>query len=350
VPPATPSPDASTTTVGGWTPSGWPEQEGPFHCGMEVAALTPLSDPVRLELSSDLEVVDDGEDAHLEAPVRITRVDQVGPDLSATPPQLVFARDGQVVDIGPGWIESHRPLPDAGESATDVAEAGAATACGRWTTHGFPNAQEYLDQRPAGTYDVYAVLWWVDGPGTYGYAVSEPVTMDVPAVEVPDEGPLAVDVREGYQPPWLEGMSLACGDYAYDIPGYSYYTWGPETLTVASSRKSVTMMFGKTEGRAIDTTRTPAALVWLRDGRVVSVGSDVWSQPMEHFQVDEEGGTTVVVPITEPDLTCLEDPAAGMPSGRYEVYALMEVDPGSAGERRFIAVSILQSHSYESRG
>lgn len=352
VPPATPSPAVSSVPVGGWVPSGWPEQDGPLHCGMEVTALTSSSDTVRLELSGDVEVVDEGEGEgdHLAAPVRVTRVDQVGPDLSAIPPQLVFARDGRVVDIGPGWSKDHLPLPDAGESATDTAEAGAATACGRWTTDGRPNSEVYLDQRPAGTYDVYAVLWWVDGPGIFGYAVSEPVTMDVPAAEMPDEEPLAVDVREGYQPPWLEGTSLACGDYARDIPGRSYYTWGPASLSVSSSRESVTMMFGNTEGPAIDTTRTPVALVWLRNGRVVSVGSDVWSQPAERFRIGETGGTPIDVPIGEPDPTCLKDPAAGMPSGRYEVYALMEVGPGSAGERRFISVSVLQGLRYESRG
>ncbi|WP_129782979.1 RNA polymerase sigma factor [Promicromonospora panici] len=351
VPPATPSPDASTAAVGGWVPSGWPEVEGPFHCGMEVTALTSTSDTVGLELSGNAEVVGEGEDAHLAAPVRITRVDQVGSDLSGVPPQLVFARDGRVVDIGPGWLEGQYSLPDAGESATDVAQADSATACGRWTTDGTPNVQEYLDQRPAGTYDVYAVLWWSDGDGGIdGYAVSEPVTMDVPAVELPDEEPLDVDVREGYQPPWLKGTSLACGDYASDIPGRSYFTWGPDSLTTATSKKIVTMTFDTAEGQAINTTRTSVALVWLRDGRVVSVGSDVASQPTERFRVDEKGGTPIVVPRAEPDLTCLEDPAAGMPSGRYEVYALMEIDPGSADERRFISTSIWQGLSYESRG
>ena len=350
VPPASPSPDSSTAQVGGWVPPGWPEQDGPFHCGMEVTALTSSSDTVRLELSGAPEVVGEGEGARLAAPVRITRTDRTGPELSGVRPRLVFARDGRVVDLGTGWKESQYPMPDAGESATDVAEADATTACGTWTLDGTPNPEKYLDQRPGGTYDVYAVLWWAEGEGVDGYAVSEPVSMDVPAIELPDEEPIAVDVRVGYQPPWLEGTGLACGDYASRIPGTSYHAWGPEGLTAATSRESVTMRFGNTEGPAIDTTRTPATLVWLRDGRVVSVGSDVWSQPVERFRADEKGGTPVVVPIGEPDLTCLEDPAAGMPSGRYDLYALMEVDPGSGDERRFISVNVVQSHVYGSRG
>jgi hypothetical protein len=36
---------------------------------------------------------------------------------------------------------------------------------------------------------------------------------------VSDEEPLTIDIRDGYQPPWLEGTDLACGDYASDIPG-----------------------------------------------------------------------------------------------------------------------------------
>ena len=42
---------------------------------------------------------------------------------------------------------------------------------------------------------------------------------EVPAVEVPPLPPLSVDIRDGYQPAWLEGTSLACGAYVSDIPG-----------------------------------------------------------------------------------------------------------------------------------
>lgn len=70
-----------------------------------------------------------------------------------------------------------------------MADAPAATACGPWTVDfGFDEFEEkYLEQRPAGTYDVYAALWWTDGDGTIGLAVSEPVTMDVPSIDVPEE-------------------------------------------------------------------------------------------------------------------------------------------------------------------
>ena len=67
-------------------------------------------------------------------------------------------------------------------------------------------------------------------------------------------------------------------------------------------------------------------------------------------QWEADSSTAQVGGGVPPDLTCLEDPAAGMPSGRYDLYALMEVDPGSGDERRFISVNVVQSHVYGSRG
>ncbi len=186
------------------------------------------------------------------------------------------------------------------------------------------------------------------GSGISGIAVSEPVTMEVPAVEVPAEEPLAVDIRDGYQPPWLEGTSLACGVYASDIPG------GPQVhsersgleLEVDSAGDEVTIRFNETEGEAVDMPRTPITLVWLSDGYVVGVGSDVWSDPVEDLQVDANGATSVVVPI-EPDRTCLENPDAGMPAGAYDLRVLAELDPGPDGERQFISVGIPSEYFVE---
>ncbi|MFC8798697.1 RNA polymerase sigma factor [Promicromonospora sp. NPDC057138] len=353
VPPATPTPDAAAVGAG-WAPSGWESLGEQYQCGMEVTALTSSSDAVRVELTGDAEVVDGDEfrdDSFLEAPIRITRSDAAGQTLDGKFPQLVFAQNGLVVDISGGWNEGGYVLPDAGESANAVAEAGGTTACGTWTTDGMTGFEEYRDARPAGTYDVYAVLPWSahDGPtdqtGTTGIAVSAPVTMEIPAVEVPDEAPLTVDIRDGYQPPWLEGTSLACGAYASDIPG------GPlkpsersglklEVETAADREtvpfSEVTVTFTETEGERVDTTRTPVTLVWLSAGRVVGVGSDVWSQPEWGLQIGAKGETSVVVPV-EPDLTCLQDPEAGMSAGSYELYALTELDPGAGGERQFMS-------------
>ncbi|WP_020013508.1 SigE family RNA polymerase sigma factor [Promicromonospora sukumoe] len=350
VPPATPSPETSSDAVGaGWAPSGWSGIGEQYLCGMDVTALTSTSDTVRLELTGDVEAADGGDvrDDFLSAPVRIVRTDAEGPDLDGGRPHLVFARNGQVVDLGRGWREGGYALPGAGGSVVRVAEADAFTACGAWTTKGPETPwEEYLDPRPAGTYDVYAVMSWTEGDGVLELVVSEPVTMEVPAVDVPDEEPLAVGIREGYQPPWLEGTSLACGDHASDIPGRFYDSWGPELLTVSSSAQRMSFWFENKEGPDVDTTRTPPTLVWLSGGRVVSVGSDVRSEPVERFRVDDKGSDQIHVAIGDPDPACLLDPAAGMPEGDYEAYALMEIAPGSGGERRFISTGFGETISY----
>ena len=345
--PATPSPEVSSQAVGGnWAPVGWRDLGPQFHCGMEVTALTSSSDTVRLEVTGDVEVVGGTEPQNgdsLEVPVRITRTEAERSSLSGGYPLLVFAQDGQVVDIGSGWTEGGHGPPDAGESVDDVAVASAATACGTWTKDSHAPWEAYQDQRPAGTYDVYAVTWWGDGSGTTDLAVSEPVTMEVPAVEMPEERPLAVDIRDGYQPPWLEGTSLACGVYASDIPS------GPQVPSERSGLKlgvvtdndgvydELTVTFTETEGEAVDTTRTPITLLWLSDGRVVGIGRDVWSDPAEDLHVNANGETSVVVPV-EPDRTCLQGPDVEMSAGTYDLFALTELDPSSGGERQFISV------------
>jgi RNA polymerase sigma factor (sigma-70 family) len=343
VPPATPSPEASAQAVGsGFTPNQWRQVGGAYRCGMEVTELTSTSDAIGLELTGDVEAEEHG----LTAPVRITRDDAVVPGIDGGTPGLVFARNGQVVDLGMGWNEGGYPLPDAGTSAVGRAEAAAATTCGDWTTGMV--FETFLEARPAGTYDVYAVLPWFDDDGSTQLAVSEPVTMEVPQLEVPDEEPLTVDIRDGYQPEWLEGTSLTCGAYASDIPGGPHVPSEQSGLTLtAGSDESDTPLgelwvtFAETEGRAVDTTRTPFTLVWVSDtGRVVGVGRDVWSEPAEELRIDPEGETRVVLPLAEPDTTCLTYPEDGLPDGTYVLYALTELDPGADGERQHLAVEV----------
>jgi RNA polymerase sigma factor (sigma-70 family) len=354
VPPATPSPDAA---VGGaWAPTGWRDLGAQFHCGMDVTALTSSSDSVRVELAGGVEVVDGGElreGSHLEAPARITRTGSADLVLDGRTPQLVFARDGQVVDIGRGWNEGGYMLPGPGESADVVAEADPATACGTWSTDGVTDSETYQEQRPGGTYDVYAVLAWTefsgpsDSSGTWGLAVSEPVTMEVPAIDVPEEAPLAVDVRDGFQPSWLEGTTLTCGAYASAVPGARQdlkQRTGLD-LDLDATEKSVTMTFQETDGEQFDATRTPFTLVWLSAGRVVAVGTDVWAEPEERLRVGPGGTASVVVPVGAPDRTCLAEPDAGLPEGSYDLYALAELDPGAGGERRFVSV-LSPGHPY----
>lgn len=358
VPPATPSPGVSGVPVAGWVPAGWQrhgEQFEQFHCGMEVTDLTSTSDAVRLELTGDIELVPGGEDRpddYLAAPIRISRPDAEGPELDAGYPQLVFAQNGLVTDISAGWNERGYRLPGNRASVDRVAEVDGTTACGAWTTRGLSTVwEEYLDVRPAGTYDVYVVLPWSEltpegWARASGLAISEPVTMEVPAVGIREEAPLDVEIRDGYQPPWLEGTDLACGVYASDIPGgfWPLRALVGRDLDHRSTGDEVTVGRTETEGESIDTTRTPFTLVWLSDGRVVGVGSDVRSDPVERFQVDANGEWSAVVPITEPDRTCLTDPDAGMPDGDYEVYAITEIDPGSGGERHFMSLRIGDKH------
>lgn len=348
VPPATPSPGTSSVPVGGWVPGGWLDQGEQFHCGMEVTDLVSSSDVVGLELTGDIELVEGVEDGtarpddHLAASIRISRPDGEGPALDGGYPQLVFARNGQVTDIGGGWNEGGYMLPGAGESAAGVAEAGATTACGAWTVS--DQGENYRDQRPAGTYDVYAVMWWSDGEGATGLAMSDPVTMEVPALEVPAMPPLSVGIQEGNQPTWLEGTRLACGAYVSDIPGvWTVPSQSPGLQLEATTDldggeigDEVTVTFIETEGKAVDTTRTPITLVWLAEGRVIGVGRDVWSEPVENLQVGGNGQTSVVVPV-EPDRTCLTDPEAGLPEGMYDLRALTELHPGSGGARQFVS-------------
>ncbi|PUB24042.1 RNA polymerase sigma factor (sigma-70 family) [Promicromonospora sp. AC04] len=338
--PATQSPDAAVG--GGWVPSAWEEQGPQYECGMEVTELTSTSDRVRLELTGDVRPSGYG----LEAHVRVTRTDKAGLALDGGAPLLVFAQNGQVVDLGQGWHEGGYVIPEAGDTKADVATASAATACGDWTSGAI--SEEYLDARPAGTYEVYAVMPWFepasdDGAGQM--AVSEPVTMEVPEVELPGEAPLTVDIRDGYQPEWLEGTDLTCGAHASDIPA------GPQVPRIRSGLEltaqpagsadapdeKVRITFTETKGEAVDTTRTPFALVWLREGRVVGFGHDIWSEPAERLHVDAKGEASVVVPV-EPDTTCLTHPEAGLPDGSYDVYAFTELDPGSDDEPQYVAV------------
>ncbi len=339
--PATQSPD--TVAVGnGWVPSAWEEQGAQYECGMEVTELTSTSDRLRLELTGDVRPTGYG----LEAQVRVARTDEAGLALDGGAPLLVFAQNGQVVDLGQGWHEAGYAIPEAGDTRADVATASAATSCGDWTSGAI--SEEYLDARPAGTYDVYAVMPWFEpgsDDGSSQMAVSEPVTMEVPEVELPGEAPLTIDIRDGYQPEWLEGTDLACGAHASDIPA------GPQVPRIRSGLEltaqsaggadapdeKVKITFTETKGEAVDTTRTPFALVWLRQGRVVGVGHDVWSEPAEKLRVDAKGTASAVVPV-EPDTTCLTDPEAGLPDGSYDVYAFTELDPGSDGEPQFVAV------------
>ncbi|MFD7021254.1 RNA polymerase sigma factor [Promicromonospora sukumoe] len=333
--PATQSPDAQ---AGGQVPMQWSEHGPQYQCGMEVTELTSTSDTVELELTGDLKADEYG----LTTPVRITRTDAEGPALDGGYPMLVFAQNGQVVDLGLGWHEGGYVLPDAGMSQDDVAEATAVTACGDWTTGMI--SETFLDERPAGRYDVYAVMPWSGPDGEGGMAVSEPVTMDVPAVDRPDREPLTVDIRDGYQPAWLEGTDLACGANASDIPAGPHVPWERAGLSLSADAddhylapRELTITFTETAGKAVDTTRTPITLVWLSAGRVVGIGHDVWSEPTEDLRVDPDGDTSVVVPV-EPDLTCLTDPEAGLPDGNYDLFAFTELDPGSDGEPQYLGV------------
>jgi len=349
VPPATPGPDAAVGSD--WAPDAWRSQGPQYQCGMDTADLVSSSGTVRLELTGNVEPADIASvDGGLAAPVRVTRTDSEGPTLKGGQPRLVFARDGRVVDLGRGSPTSNHALPSAGRSADDVAQATAATACGRWTTYSGvrENWEQYVDPRPAGTYDVYAVLSWTDGSGTNELAVSEPVSMDVPAVEVTVTRPLTVDIRGGYQPSWLKGTSLTCGAYASDIPGGSDIRSERSGLRLTAEAtaeggdlaEKVVVTFTETEGRAVETTRAPVTLVWLSNGRVVGLADDVPSDRAENLHVDADGTTSVDLPI-EPEPTCLRDPEAGLPTGNnenYSVYALTELDPGSGGERQFISV------------
>jgi len=347
--PATQDPDTSNAQVGGWVPSQWSEQGTQYRCGMEVTELTSTSDTVELELTGGLEAGEYG----LTAPVRITRTDTEGPALDGGYPMLVFAQNGQVVDLGAGWHEGGYVLPEAGGSQDDVAEASAATACGDWTVG--PISETFLDPRPAGTYEVYAVMPWSDLDGTGGLAVSDPVSMEVPELDVPEEEPLGVDIRDGHQPEWLAGTDLACGSHAADIPAGPRLPWlrdgvelSAETTGETSAPTEVTITFTETAGKAVDTTRTPIDLVWLSAGRVVGVGRDVWSEPEEDLHLDPRGTASVVVPV-EPDLTCLTDPEAGLPSGSdvLTAFAVTELDPGSDGEPQYLAVEAVIDYFVE---
>lgn len=59
-------------------------------------------------------------------------------------------------------------------------------------------------------------------------------------------------------------------------------------MTIEKGVKSMTITFHDAEDEPVDTTRTPFTLVWLTTGRVVAVGTDVWSEPVERFRGDGE--------------------------------------------------------------
>src|SRR5690606_11424405 len=168
---------------------------------MEVTELTSTSDTVRLELTGGVAADEYG----LSVPVRITRTDTDGPELSGGEPTRVFAPAGQAADLAPARPQGGHAPPDARERPGTPATAPAAPACGDWTVG--PVAETFLDPRPAGTYDVYAVMPY--GTDTeQQMVVSEPVTLEVPEVAVPEQEPPAVDIRDGYQPEWLAGTAL----------------------------------------------------------------------------------------------------------------------------------------------
>ncbi|MFD7312005.1 RNA polymerase sigma factor [Promicromonospora sp. NPDC059942] len=354
VPPATPSPDTSAVSaVGaeGWAPSGWRGDHPEFECGADVAALASSSDEARIAITGDVEVVvgDEEEGDRLEVPVRITRSATAGPTLHGTTPVLVFAQDGKVVDLGlgPAAGRDGYELPEAGGSAAGRADAAATTACGPWTMD-LGQTETYLEQRPAGTYDVYAAVLWSDHVvGAVGLAVSKPVTMDVPAIDVPEVRPLPVEIRDGYQPPWLEGTSLACGVRAEAIPGAAADDRLAQGLVIIrKGARDIGLTFDDAHEEPAGTTRTPFTLVWLLDGRVVDVGTDVWSEPVVRLREKGERQAFAELPMGEPGRTCLADPGAGLPGARYDLYVLAELDPGTGGERRFVALNMTEGHRY----
>jgi hypothetical protein len=168
---------------------------------------------------------------------------------------------------------------------------------------------------------------------------------------VPPLPPLTADIKDGYQPEWLNGTSLTCGAYVSDIPGgwpVSAERSGLKLgivpdLDGGEIGDEVPVTFTETEGEAVDTTRTPITLVWLAAGRVIGIGRDVWSEPEEKLRVEAKGETSVVVPV-EPDRTCLTDPDAGIPAGMYDLRVLTELDPGSDGERQFMSAGMGYSY------
>ncbi|GMA23013.1 hypothetical protein GCM10025864_07720 [Luteimicrobium album] len=242
----------------------------------------------------------------------------------AGPPQVVLVdvHGASVAAVGAGDVPK-----------IDLSTRPTVQAAVRFTECGGPQ------QLRPGTYDLVAVQSYQDrSDGPYGpvlTATSPPVRLTVSRAAAP-----SADAEAG-QPSWLAGTALACGIPAAslaDLPGY--FPQYLDDLATPADQPLGIVVLNAAGGPAPVTTGRRAAVAWVRDGRVVSVGPDVLADPVT--RVVPVGGQITIRARLDPTDSCGPDDGRSprrLPAGTYlavpyaQVVTDRTVASGSAAER-----------------
>jgi hypothetical protein len=242
-------------------------------------------------------------------------------------PQVVVvgAHDGRVVAVGQGDLTPARAGSGTGRVLVDAAVR-------------FPSCDSTRPLGP-GSYRLVAVQHYQDRAdwpyGTVYAAVSAPVTLTV-ARDRPTTGQTAAA-----QPSWLAGTPLACGIPAAslaDLPGY--FPQYLDDLATPADQPLGIVVHNAAGGPAPVTTGRWAAVAWVRDGRVVSVGADVLADPVT--RVVPVGGQVTIRARLDPTDSCRPPDGSAphrLPAGSYlavpyaQVVTDRTVAAGSGAER-----------------
>jgi hypothetical protein len=191
-------------------------------------------------------------------------------------PEVVLVRDGRVVGLGVSTGDVVTQQAD-GTMTTDIAWPGLDSTS---TDDGFG---PYADYGGNGTLSVVAVRFVPCGGGTmpsgdyraYLYGANESGSAHVLSAAVPVT--VLPDVPAGYQPRWLEGSALACGETVDElvtrIAGHPFIDLDQGLTSVYDD--GITYRFTN-DAETAQTVFLPrrVAVAWLQDGKVVGVGRD----------------------------------------------------------------------------
>ena len=194
-------------------------------------------------------------------------------------PEVVLTQGGRVVGLGVNTGEALTMAPDGTSSTDEIRWPGLASPgpgsvpgdLGRFSDHGVGDGETSVAVRfvpcgggsmPAGSYRAY--LYGTDGAEAH-------VLPEAAAVTV------LADAPTGYQPPWLAGSALACGEsvdeFLTRIMGRTFTRLELGDATFHDDEMSYTFTNTSGSGQHLVLPRR-AAIAWVQRGRIVGVGGD----------------------------------------------------------------------------
>lgn len=248
------------------SPNGWFGGWGvEVTCGMPAAELTAqASDEAVLTVAGTATETADG----WTLPVEIVSQDAV--DLGREP-RLAWFQDGRLVDLTTTDIDGgpYASLAGGGQTLSADATGDHLWGCGDLTDvfddGALGSAPERVAVRPAGTYDVVAVL-----PTGQGVLLSEPVPLTTVSAVAP------ASFREGFADDRLAfGAEVTCGMPVTDLPEsdarFTVDVLGSPSFEMPHWKLPIRVV--GSEGGAGDGEPASAVLLWVQDGVVVDVGT-----------------------------------------------------------------------------